>query len=115
MKKVWMKFICSKDALWTTDMIQQSPNTKLLKLSSHQNGTTYFLSINYYDEYQFLSVSWKKSTRSRVVQTINLKQGVTGADAAAAIHDLKTSQQDKIFQAKVQNVKSYILNTVLYD
>lgn len=56
----------------------------------------------------------KKSTRSRVVQTVNSKQGVTGADAAAAIHDLKTSQQDKIIQAKVQDTcaKSYILDTV---
>lgn len=48
------------------------------------------------------------------MQTINLKQWVTGADAEAAIHDLKNSQQDKIFQAEVQDTcaKSYILNTV---
>lgn len=55
-----------------------------------------------------------QTTRPRVVQTANLKQGVTGADAVAAVHDLKTSQQDKIFQAKVQDTcaRSYILNTV---
>lgn len=35
-----------------------------------------------------------------VIQTINLKQGVIGADAAAVVHDLQTSEQDKIFQAK---------------
>jgi len=32
-----------------------------------------------------------------------LNKGVIGADAAAAVHDWQTSEQDKIFQSKVQD------------
>lgn len=67
----------------------------------------YFLHLDYHKEYQFLWVSWK-NIRFAVIQTIKLKQGVIGADAAAVVHALQTGEQDwpflQIFQAKIQDV-----------
>lgn len=42
------------------------------------------------------------------MQTLNLKQGVTGADAAAAVQDLETSQQDK------QKGRTLVLEGIFY-